>query len=354
MDMSVDINENSSGSKEEMRKNASDESKMRKIEKCANPVEITFFCELEGYDIKTLNMATGKGSYMLKVGERIVPVTYTSKRKEVTKNVILSVYKFKSFRGFLRRAAEVRLLKLKAAGNVIRGPCTPNTNYPHQEILDAHIEMGYHLQGSCTPKCLVRRIYGSMDFPASVKVIPPYIAKPSGENIPTPVNEYLEKEIGNIFGLNCVTYHNGKSTLKVEIFNIINRKTGTAVNNFMKHTASGVFPFKVVFTLNSGNVQESLENVGFFIDTLFEVNGGCVQLGADKNNGSGQVKIAVTAARINQKIPEVEKFIKTEEINTRQIDFGGIKLQNTTTEYILDPSFATHVLEVFTTTLRRE
>ena len=49
--MVTDSNKISSESAEEMRKNVSDESKMRKIEKCANPVEITFFCELEGYDI---------------------------------------------------------------------------------------------------------------------------------------------------------------------------------------------------------------------------------------------------------------------------------------------------------------
>jgi len=354
MNMSVESKENSSELKEEMRKIVSDESKMRKIEKCANPVEITFFCELEGYDIKTLNMATGKGSYMLKVGERTVPVTYTSKRKELTKNIRVALYKFKGFRGFLRRAAEARLLKLKVAGDVEMGPCTPNTNYPHQEILDAHLEMGYHLQGSCTPKCMVRRIYGSMDLPASVKIIPPYIAKPTGENIPTPVTEYLDREIGNIFGLDCVQYHNGESTLKVEVFNIINRATETAVNNFMKHVASGVFPFKVVFSLSSGTVQELLENVGFFIDTLFEVNGAHVQLGADKNNGSGRVKIAVTEARINQKIPEVEKFIKSKETSMEQVVFGGTKLKNTTTEYILDPSFATHTLEAFTATLRSE
>ncbi len=352
--MIIDSNEISSEPKEDIRKIVSDESKMRKIVKCAKPVEITFFCELEGFDIKTLNMTTGKGSYMLKIGVRTVSVTYTSKRKELTRTVHLALYKFKGFRGFLRRAAEIHLLKLLAAGDVGTGPCTPNTNYPHQEILDAHLEMGYHLQGSCKPKCMVRRLYGSLDLPASVKIIPPLIAKPAGGNIPTPVTEYLDKEIGKILRSDCVQYHNGKSTLKVEVFNNINRATETAVNNFMKHVASGVFPFKVVFTMSSGGTQELLENVGFFIDTLFEVNSGQVQLGADKNNGSGIVKIAVTEARINQKIPEVEKFIKTDETTQRQINFGGKKLQHTTTEYILDPSIATHLLETFTGSLRSE
>ena len=353
MCMSIDTDKNSSIIEEEMRKSAPAESKMRKIEKCANSVEIVFFCELEGYDIKTLNMATGKGSYMLKVGSRTVTVTYQSKRKELNKSVTLALYKFKGLRGFLRRAAEVRLLKLKAVGDAVTGPCTPNANYPHQEILDAHLEMGYHLQGTCTPKCLVRQIYGSLDYPASVKIFSPYIAKPAGENIPAEVNHYLDENIGAIFGIDhTVKYHNGESTLKVEVFNIINRKTELAVNNFMKHTASGVFPFKVVFSLNSGTPQELLENIGFFIDTLFEINEGHVQLGADKNNGSGRVKIKVTEARVNQKFPEVEKFIKSEETSTHVIEFASAKLQDTVVEYILAPSFGEHVLKTFTASLR--
>ncbi len=353
MNMSIDTDKISSKMEEKMRKKVSDESRMRKIEKCANPVEITFFCELEGYDIKTLNMSTGKGSYMLKAGERTVTVKYTSKRKEAEKKVTMTLYKMKGLRGFLRRAAETRLLKLKATGNVATGPCTPNPSYPHQEILDAHLEMGYHLQGSCNPKCMVRRIYGNLGYPAPIRIIPPYIAKPTTENLPTPVTRYLDENVGSIFGLDrSVQYHNGESTLKVETFNIINRKTDVAVNNFMKHTASGVFPFKMVFLLNSETPQELLKNVGFFIDTLFEVNEGHVQLGADKSNGAGRVKINVTEARVNKKIPELEAFIKSEETSTHPVVFGGIELQNTTTEYILDPSFGKHALDTFIASLR--
>ncbi|NVM29408.1 MAG: hypothetical protein HWN65_11260 [Candidatus Helarchaeota archaeon] len=336
-----------------MRKTESEEDVMRKTVKCANPVEITFFCELEGYDIKTLNSTTGKGSYMLKVGQRTVTVTYTSKRKEIDKNITLTLYKLKGFRGFLRRAAETRLLKLKTAGKVATGPCTPNANYPHQEILDAHLEMGYHRQGACNPKCLVRRIYGSLDYPASVKIFPPYIAKPKAENIPIPVTQYLDENVGAIFGFDyCIKYHNGESNLKVETFNIINRKTELAVNNFMKHVACGVFPFKVIFSLNSGTTRDLLENIGFFVATLFEINGGNVQIGADKNNGSGQVKIKINDVRVNQKIPEVEKFVRSEETTTHLIEFGDTKLQDTVTEYVLAPSFAEHALETFTASLR--
>lgn len=171
-----------------LRKTKYKDSGLRKTEKCANIIEITFICELEGYNIKTLNSSTGKGSYLLKVGERTITIPYTSARKEIEKNFTLTLYKIKGLRGFLRRAAELRLLKLKAAGQIDLGPCTPTANYPHQEILDTHLAGGYHQQGTCNPMCMVRRLYGSLENFSSMKVFPPFIAKCNAENVPSLVN----------------------------------------------------------------------------------------------------------------------------------------------------------------------
>jgi hypothetical protein len=41
-------------------------------------------------------------------------------------------------------------------------------------------------------------------------------------------------------------------------------------------TTAGQFPFKVVFTSNSGTIKELVENIGFFIASLFEINEGNV------------------------------------------------------------------------------
>jgi hypothetical protein len=338
---------------EEMRKTESGDAEMRKSEKCANPVEITFFCELIGNDIKTLNSSFGKGSYMLKVGQRIVAVPYTSKGKEITRKVPLSLYKLKGLKGFLRRAAETRLLKLSEEGKVGLGPCTPAASYPHQETLDAHVARGYHEQGSCNPMCMVRRLYGSMYTTASLKVLPPYIAKASVENLPAEVSKHLDATIGDIFGIDHgLVFHNGESTLKVETFNIINRVTEQAVNNFMKHSASGSFPFKIIFYWNSGTLQEFQENIGFFIDSLNEINQeNGIQIGADKNNGSGQVKIRVTKAKINRILPELTPFVKSEAQRAHSVEFCGRNITTAITEYVLDSTFGEHVLNAFNATL---
>jgi hypothetical protein len=332
-----------------MRETPSEEGEMRKVAKCANFGEITFYCELVGYDIKTLNTATGKGSYMLKVGSKTVKVPYTSAKKEMEKKVELILYKLKGLRGFLRRAAETRLLRLKEEGKVPFGPCTPTANYPHPEILEDHVAMGYHLQGTCKPMCLVRRLFGSLENYAAVKIFPPYIVKAMAENIPTGVTEYLQEKIGEIFGLDhCIVYNDGESTLKTETFNIINRRTDLAVNNFMKHAVSGTLPFKVVFSMTTGTEKELIENIGFFLDALFEINTEeGIQLGAGKNNGSGLVKIKVLSAQTNRRFAEIETFIKEEEKHVRIVEFGGIQLQETKSEYIIDPKFAEYALNTF-------
>jgi CRISPR/Cas system CSM-associated protein Csm3 (group 7 of RAMP superfamily) len=337
----------------QMRQTGSGDAEMRKSEKCANPVEITFFCELIGNDIKTLNSSVGKGSYMLKVGQRTVRLPYTSKGKKTTKNVTVSLYKFKGLKGLLRRAAEALLLKLKAEGKAGLGPCAPAASYPHEETLDEHKKRGYHEQGSCNPMCMVRRLYGSMYTTASIKVRPPYIAKATLENLPVEISQYLDECIGVIFGIDHgVTFHNGESTLKVETFNIINRVTEQAVNNFMKHSASGTFPFKVVFNWNSGTLQEFQENIGFFIASLHEINKeNGIQIGADKNNGSGQVKICVTQAKLNNNIPELKPFVKAEEDRAHCIEFCGQKIENSIKEFILDPKFGEQVINAFNATI---
>ncbi len=347
MNMSVDSNEISSESKEEMRKSAPDESKMRKIEKCANPVEITFFCELEGYDIKTLNSTTGKGSYMLKVGQRSVNVQYTSKRVTKTKKIDLVLYKLKGLRGLLRRAAEARLFRHG------KSPCCPTPSFPHEEILEKHLEMGYHPQGGCKPMCMVRRLYGSMYTPASIKIFPPYIAKATAENIPAEVNQYLNTHIATIFGFDHgIVYHNGEVTLKVETFNIINRRTETAVNNFMKHLANGVFPFKVVFSLNSMTGKELIENIGFFIASLYEINrSNGIQIGADRTSGSGRVKISVKDLKINQKIPLIEQFVKAEKKQEYSIKFRDVEIEDSITDFYLNSAFGKYAINAFNATM---
>ncbi len=333
-----------------MRESPSEGEKMRKTAKCANFGEITLYCELIGYDIKTLNTATGKGSYMLKVGSKTVTVPYTSAKKAMEKKIELVIYKLKGLRGLLRRAAETRLLRLKEGGKVPLGPCTPTANYPHTEILEDHVAMGYHLQGTCKPMCWVRRLFGSLENYATVKIFPPYIAKALAENIPAGVTEYLQGKIGEIFGLDhCIVYHDGESTLKTETFNIINRSTELAVNNFMKHTVSGTLPFKIVFSMTTGTEKELIENIGFFLDSLFEIN--TVQLGAGKNNGSGQVRINVLSAQVNKRFTEIGKFIKEEKKLVHIVEFGGIQLQETKSEYLIDPKFADYALNTFKTSV---
>jgi len=344
MKMAVESNISVEVEPRKMRKTESEETEMRKTEICAKPVEVTLYCELAGYDIKTLNMATGKGSYMLKVGKKTVVVPYTLKKKPKTKSIILMLYKMKGLRGLFRRAAERQLLELG------QSPCCPNANYPHQEILDRHVERGYHPQGSCKPVCLVKRLYGSLDQNASMRIFAPFIAKANAENIPSEVTEYLDTHMSQIFGSDhCIVYHNGETTLKVETFNIINRVTELAVNNFMKHTASGVFPFKVVFSMPPESGHELIENIGFFLASLHEINQeNGVQIGADKNNGSGQVTIRVTDCKTSMKFPEVEKFVKVEQKREHIVEFCGVKLQGSKIEYTLDPTFGQYALDSFT------
>ena len=344
MNMTVDSNKITELEPRKMRKTESEETEMRKTEICAKPVEVTLYCELAGYDIKTLNMATGKGSYMLKVGKKTVAVPYISKKVPKIKNITLTLYKMKGLRGFFRRAAERQLL------DIGQSPCCPNANYPHQEILDRHVERGYHPQGSCKPICMVKRLYGSLSHNASIKIFSPFIAKASVENIPSEVNAYLDTHMNQLFGLDHhIVYHNGETTLKVETFNIINRVTELAVNNFMKHTASGVFPFKVVFSLPPESGQELIENIGFVLASLNEINQeNGVQIGADKNNGSGKVKIRVTDCKTTMKIAEVEKFVKAEQKREHLVEFCGVKLQGSKTEYSLDPTFGQYALDSFT------
>lgn len=347
-----DIDEFNERSESKMRNDESGDTEMRKTKKCANLVEVTFFCELVGYDLKTLNTATGKGSYMFKVGSKTLTVPYETAKKKREKNVPLTLYKIKGLRGFFRRAAEIRLLKLRSDGNVEMGPCTPTANYPHAEILEKHLEMGYHKQGSCKPMCFVNRLFGSLNHTASIKIYPPFIAKPMTENVPSKVNEYLDEKVGQIFGLDyCIVYHNGESTLKTETFNIINRTDEQAVNNFMKHAASGMFPFKIVFIGTMGQEQELLENIGFFIATLFEINGGKVQLGADKNNGSGQVKIRIKNIKTNKKFAGIEKFVDAKEERIQFIEFCDIRLQESVIEYHINKTFGEYALKAFNTTI---
>ena len=80
-----DIDEFNEINENKMRNDGSEDTEMRKTEKCANLVEVTFFCELAGYDLKTLNSATGKGSYMLKVGSKTLTVPYETAKKEMEK-----------------------------------------------------------------------------------------------------------------------------------------------------------------------------------------------------------------------------------------------------------------------------
>jgi len=127
--------------------------------------------------------------------------------------------------------------------------------------------------------------------------------------------------------------------------------TELAVNNFMKHATSGRFPFKVVFISDSETIKELLENIGFFIASLFEINEGHVQIGADKSKGSGQVKIKVKNIISNKKFPEIEEFVKSEEKELHFIEFGDLQIQEDTIVYSLDPSFGEFALKTFTSIL---
>ncbi|HUY00387.1 MAG TPA: hypothetical protein VMV49_12575 [Candidatus Deferrimicrobium sp.] len=354
MKMNEEKGKNKGFSKGKMRKGESESSDLRKTSKCAKQVQISFLCELTGYDIKTLNSATGKGSYMLKAGTKDVRVPLS--KSEEGRKVTLVLYKFKGLRGFLRRAAELRLLRLVEAGDEVMGPCTPTANYPHQEILKGHEALGYHLQGTCSSaKCFVRRLYGSLEDTATINVHSAYIAKATAEILPVEVNTYLTENIEQIFNLkHCVVYHNGDSTLKTETFNIINRSNDQAVNNFMKHTANGSFRFKIIFKGALDAVEEYLENIGFFVASLFEINSDSgLQLGADKTNGSGQVTIGVNQINANMKFPAIEKFIigQTEEV--RQVRFGDIHLKETEMNYQVDLNFVEHCLDLFKATIKR-
>ncbi|MHA1263807.1 MAG: hypothetical protein ACTSRS_01100 [Candidatus Helarchaeota archaeon] len=287
---------------------------------------------------------------MLKVGQRVVIAKYTGKGGKKEKAVTLSLYKLKGLRGLLRRSSEVALLRLRKTGLVNMGPCTPNANYPHDEILQEHIDMGYHLQGSCNPMCYVRRLYGSLGHPGALTLFPPYIAKPTAENIPLSITKYLEENIAIIFGMNGIVFHNGESTLKVETFNIINRKTEQAVNNFMKHLISGTFPFKVIFKFTDGTLPEFFEMIGFFLTSLYEINGHLgLQLGADKSNGSGRVTIQIKRALANQHLPELEPFITTKIEHSRMVQFGAHELHQVWAEYQLADPFGAYALECFKT-----
>ncbi|MHA1321781.1 MAG: hypothetical protein ACTSRL_03205 [Candidatus Helarchaeota archaeon] len=331
-----------------MRNSKVEENGMCKSQNCASMEVLSLCCEMSGYDIKPLNSTTGKGSYMLKAGQKKVPVPYASSKKDGVKNVTITLYKIKGLRGFLRRAAELRILQLKAAGKIAQGPCTPTANYPHKELLEQHLKLGYHAQGSCHPRCMVHRLYGGLDHPAAVKIFSPYIAKATVENLPVKVNTYLTEHIEELFGLeSCLVYHNGDSALKTEVFNIINRANGLAVNNFMKHMSNGQFKFKVDFTLGSGGIQELLENLGFFLTTLFDVNSGRVQLGSDKTNGAGRVKIRILGIRATQRLAEFEPFIQSEVKLQSTLECGSLILEETTTEYLLEPAFLQYAYDTF-------
>lgn len=53
--MSKDYNKSDGKVRDELRKNRSEEEKMRKTIKCARPVTLALICDLTGYDIKPLN-----------------------------------------------------------------------------------------------------------------------------------------------------------------------------------------------------------------------------------------------------------------------------------------------------------
>ena len=104
----IEINNILDEEESKMCETPSEEGKMRKIGKCANFGEVILDCELVGYDIKTLNTATGKGSYLLKVGSKTVTVPYTSAKKETEKWVELVLYKLKQFlQGFWYRVFNI-------------------------------------------------------------------------------------------------------------------------------------------------------------------------------------------------------------------------------------------------------
>ncbi|TFF86809.1 MAG: hypothetical protein EU551_00485 [Promethearchaeota archaeon] len=317
---------------------------MRKSRKCANLIQIVLNCEFMGNDIKPLNSSTGKGSYLLKLGTKKVDVPYKKSERHIT----LSLYKIKGLRGFLRHAAEKRLLKLKEEGKTLMGPCTPNANYPNKDILEQHLKMGYHEQGSCNPHCFMRRMYGSLDTIATVEVFPTYIAKADNSNIPNEIEKYIEENISDIFNMGeCIIYSNDDTVLKTETCNIINRKTNLAVNNFMKHIISGVFPFKVVFNCQEGDIDGLLENIGFFITSLMEINSGKVKLGADKRSGSGRVKVRINSVITNYNGDEFKEFVSQEKENKREIGIGDLIYEEKETSYILSDEFMIHSIEMF-------
>jgi len=336
----------------QMRNASTEKGVVRETQKCATAEVLTLCCDLIGYDIKTLNSTTGKGSYMLKIGQKKVTVPYTSARKQGEKTVTMALYKLKGLRGLLRRAAELRLLRLKEAGKVAQGPCAPSAHYPHEELLEQHIELGYHPQGSCHPRCFIHRLYGALDRAATVTLFPPYIAKATVENLPAGVTAYLDAHIEELFGLeDCVVFHNGEAMLKTEVFNIINRATEQAVNNFMKHNASGRFKFKVVFMQEPEGIPAVLENLGFFLTTLFEINAGRVQLGSCRSSGAGRVQVRVLGVQTPQKVAEFDPYIQEEIKHSFRLECGPLALEECVTRYVLNPTLLKHAYEAFTTQL---
>ncbi|MFW9879513.1 MAG: hypothetical protein ACFFG0_41080, partial [Candidatus Thorarchaeota archaeon] len=274
-----------------IRKSNIEKVEMRKYE---NQFNITLNAQLSGYDLKPLNSTTGKGSYTIKLGEKTLLVPY----KNGERKVVLLLYKLKGL-NYLRRAAELRLFKLISEGKNIQGPCCPNANYPKKEQLEEHIKWGYHEQGSCAPKCYINRVFGSLDEPSSINIIPPIIAKPSSDKLPNEMAEYLENNLDDILNMDCAVFHNGTSNIKSEVFNIIDRTKETAINNYMKHSVNGVFPFKLIFHGTVGNEEILMENIGFFIDSLFEVNSGNVKIGSCRNRGTGFTNIDILSFEVD-------------------------------------------------------
>jgi len=320
-----------------------------KSEQHAKDFKITILCELEGPDIKPLNDATMKGNYMLKIGERTLDIP----NDKSTKSITLSLYKMKGLRGFLRRACETRIFELLYQGFSIIPPCTPNAMYPHEEILQAHLTMGYHIQGSCKENpCFIYRLFGGLERISSITITPPIIAKSNSERLPTKAQEYLKEHITDLLHINTAVFSTGDAALKTETFNIINRDTDNAVNNYMKHNLSGVFKFTVDFIGHINEHESVYENIGFFIDSIFQINNGSVQLGAMKRSGSGRVNIGLCFAESNRKFESLTAFITEEIRNKTEVKVGSRILTNIQPKYALSHEFLVQCHEKFLTKIK--
>ncbi|TFF85392.1 MAG: hypothetical protein EU551_04115 [Promethearchaeota archaeon] len=323
---------------------ANHDSDPRKGVNCANHFTITLHCELIGYDLKPLNSTTQKGNYMLKIGQKVVEIPIGKKSKSVR----LTLYKMKSLRGFLRRACERRIFELIYQGKSINSPCTPNAHYPNDEILQEHLDLGYHVQGSCKEDpCFIYRLFGGLDRISSITITSPIIAKSTSERLSAKVQEYLKDNISDLLHLDTVVLNSGDASLKVEIFNIINRHTENAVNNFMKHTLSGNFIFKIVFTSFPEKFKQTMENIGFLIDSLFEINNGSVQLGADRKSGAGFVTMNIIGAEANRDIEGLKQYIIDEKNIENDIMVGSLVFKNRRINYILSDDFLKKSHELF-------